>query len=189
MKPLLSGIERHAKDWKQVLGNYLISDTVKAMNQLKTQIENFQNDVELVITGLDRYTMIMQTIANVKRIAIQTEVQFLSYQECFQTMRSHGIEFSPADEAMAYKLQHDWETLYLEALYRASTLESTSDKFCEMTEDQIRRLLNEIAEFAEDFEAHGPGSVGDNLELGLKKMEVRIHHTTHERKNLILQVH
>lgn len=145
------------------------------MSQLKTRIENFQSEIELVITGLDRYTMIMQAIAEVKRVAVQTEVQFLSYQECFQTMRVHGIKFSPEDETMAYKLQHDWEALYLEALYRASTLESTSDKFCEMTEDQIRRLLDEIAEFAEDFEEHGPGSIGDDLELGLKKMEVYMH--------------
>lgn len=175
LKPLLSSIERHAKEWKQILGNYLISDTVQAMNHLKTQIETFRGEVELVITGLDRFTLIMQAIADVRKMAIQAEVQFLSYQECFRTMRAHAIAFSPLDEEMAYNLQRDWESLYLGALYRASTLESTTDRFCEMTQDQIQQFIIETMEFAEDFMAHGPGSIADNLELGLKKMEVRKH--------------
>lgn len=57
-------------------------------------------------------------------------------------------------------------------MYRASTLESTSDRFSGMTQDQIYDFVRELEEFAKDFEAHGPGSVGDDLELGLVKMEV-----------------
>ncbi|CAL1680177.1 unnamed protein product [Lasius platythorax] len=171
LTPLLSSIDRQAKEWKQVLGNYLLSDTVQAMNQLKTQIETFRSEIELVVTGLDRFMSIMQAITDVRNMAIQAEVQYLSYQECFRTMRTHAIEFSPSDEAMAYELQRSWESLYLGAFYRASTLESTVDKFAEMIEDQIRQFLDETAKFAEDFEAHGPGSTGDELELGLKKMD------------------
>lgn len=172
LKPLLSGIERQAKEWKQVLGNYLLSDTVLAMSQLKTQIDTFRGEIELVITGLDRFVSIMQAIADVKNMAIQAEVQYLSYQECFQTMRIHRIVFSSSDEAMAYELQRAWESLYLGALYRASTLETTSVKFCEMTLEDIQEFLFETSMFAKDFKAHGPGSIGDDLELGLKKMDV-----------------
>ncbi|KYQ51703.1 Dynein heavy chain 10, axonemal [Trachymyrmex zeteki] len=170
LKPLLSGIERQAKEWKQVLGNYLLSDTVLAMGQLKTQIGTFRGEIELVVTGLDRFVSIMHAIADVKNMAIQAEVQFLCYQECFQTMRTHGIVFSSSDEAMAYELQRDWESLYLEALYRASTLESTRDKFSELTQEEIQQFLIDTVMFAENFEAFGPGSIGDDLELGLKKM-------------------
>ncbi|KYN03638.1 Dynein heavy chain 10, axonemal, partial [Cyphomyrmex costatus] len=171
LKPLLSGIERQAKEWKQVLGNYLLSDTVLAMGKLKTQINTFRGEIELVVTGLDRFVSIMHVITDVKNTAIQAEVQYLCYQECFQTMRTHGIVFSSSDEAMAYQLQRDWESLYLEALYRASTLESTSEKFSELTQEQIQQFLVDTAIFAENFEAFGPGSIGDDLELGLKKMD------------------
>ena len=41
-----------------------------------------------------------------------------------------------------------------------------------MTQDQIYEFVKELEEFARDFEAYGPGSVGDDLELGLVKMEV-----------------
>lgn len=174
MIPLLSSIEGQAKEWKQVLGNYLLSDTVQAMNQLKTQIVIFRGEIELVVTGLDRFMSIMQAITDVRNMAIQAEVQYLSYQECFQTMRTHAIEFSPSDEAMAYELQRNWESLYLGAFYRASTLESTIEKFAELIQDEIRQFLDETVKFAKDFETHGPGSTGDDLELGLKKMDVRL---------------
>lgn len=97
---------------------------------------------------------------------------FLSSQETFLAFRSHDISFPEDDERAAYDLQRDWESLYLGALYRASTLESTSDRFSGMTQDQIYDFVKELEEFAKNFEAYGPGSVGDDLELGLVKMEV-----------------
>lgn len=96
------------------------------------------------------------------------------FQETFQTFRSHSITFSPEDEQTAFDLQRDWESLYLGALYRASTLESTCDRFSEMTEEQINQFIKELETFQQDFKAHGPGSVGDDLELGLQKMDVRV---------------
>lgn len=144
------------------------------MNQLKTQIETFRGEIELVVTGLERFMSIMQAITDVKNMAIQAEVQYLSYQECFRTMRTHAIEFPLSDEAMAYQLQRNWESLYLGAFYRASTLESTIDKFAELIQGEIQQFLDETEKFIKDFEMNGPGSTGDDLELGLKKMDVRL---------------
>ena len=73
---------------------------------------------------------------------------------------------------MAYNLQRDWEALYLGALYRASTLASTSDRFSDMTQEQINEFVKELGQFATDFEVSGPGSVGEDLERGLVKMDV-----------------
>jgi len=155
------------------LGDFLLSTVVKAMHELKAQIETLRIEVELVITGLSRFMSIMQAIADVRGMAVQTEVKFLNYQESFKTMRVHEVTFPLEAEEMAYELQRDWESLYLGALYRASTLESTSDRFSELTEEEIQQFLEEIAKFAEDFEMHGPGSIGDDFEEGLKKMEVK----------------
>lgn len=85
----------------------------------------------------------------------------------------HNIEFNDEDEEMAYKLRQEWESLYLGALYRGTTLETTKDRFCEMTKEEIRDFADEFIKFAEDFEKYGPGSVGDDLDTGMKKMEVR----------------
>lgn len=80
--------------------------------------------------------------------------------------------FDKNDENMSYKLQEDWESLYLGALYRATTLESTKDRFCEMTIEQIEDFSREFLEFVKDFESNGPGSVGIDLDRGMKMMSV-----------------
>ncbi|XP_043489632.1 dynein axonemal heavy chain 10 [Polistes fuscatus] len=170
LKPLMRGIEHHAREWKQVLGNFLLTNTIKEMNEFKEQIEQYRDKIELVITGLERFTMIMQAISDIKKMAIQAEVQYTSYQETFKTLYAHEIVFSEMDEKMAYELQTDWESLYLGALYRASTIITTREKFAEMIQDQIIEFNKELAKFIEDFQNNGPGSVGENLDLGVQKM-------------------
>ncbi|KAI4497256.1 hypothetical protein M0802_007740 [Mischocyttarus mexicanus] len=170
LEPLMRGIEQHAMEWKQVLGNFLLADTIKEMNEFKEQMEQYRDKVELVITGLERFTMIMQAISDIKKMAIQAEVQYTLYQETFKTLHAHGIVFSEIDEKMAYELQTDWESLYLGALYRASTIVTTREKFAEMIQDQIIEFNNELVKFIEDFHNNGPGSVGEDLNLGVQKM-------------------
>ncbi|KOX73523.1 Dynein heavy chain 10, axonemal, partial [Melipona quadrifasciata] len=184
---LLSAINQHAKEWKQVLGHYLLLQTVQEMNNLRSIIENFRSEVELVITGLDRFTSVMQAISDIKKTAIQAEVQYTTCQETFRTLRSHDITFPEEDEQTAYNLQRDWESLYLGALYRASTLASTSNRFSEMTQEQINEFVKELEQFATDFEVNGPGSVGEDLERGLVKMdEYGKLITVHEERRLSL---
>ncbi|KAF3425259.1 hypothetical protein E2986_13407 [Frieseomelitta varia] len=168
---LLSGIKQHAKEWKQVLGHYLLHQTVHEMNDLRLIIEDFRSEVELVITGLDRFTSVMQAISDIKKTAIQAEFRYTTCQETFRTLLSHDISFPEEDEQMAYNLQRDWESLYLGALYRASTLATTSDRFSDMTQEQINEFVKELEQFAADFEVNGPGSVGEDLEHGLVKMD------------------
>ncbi|XP_047348543.1 dynein axonemal heavy chain 10 isoform X3 [Vespa velutina] len=166
----MRGIEQHAVEWKQVLGNFLLVDTIKEMNEFKELIEQYRDKVELIITGLERFTMIMQAISDIKKMAIQAEVQYMSYQETFKTLHAHGIVYSEMDEKMAYELQTDWESLYLGALYRASTIITTREKFAEMIQDQMVEFDEELVKFVEDFKNNGPGSVRDDLDLGVQKM-------------------
>lgn len=78
----MRGIEQHAMEWKQVLGNFLLVDTIKEMNEFKELIEQYRYKVELIITGLERFTMIMQAISDIKKMSIQAELQYVSYQVC-----------------------------------------------------------------------------------------------------------
>lgn len=50
------------------------------MENLKTKIELFRSDIELVISGLDRFKVVMQAIADIKKLVVQSEVQYYLYQ-------------------------------------------------------------------------------------------------------------
>ena len=80
MKPLLQEIKTHAFEWKTILGNYLLEETLESMMELKTKIARSREEIEYVISGLDRFKVIMQAITDVKKMAIQAEVEYLLYQ-------------------------------------------------------------------------------------------------------------
>lgn len=82
------------------------------------------------------------------------------------------MEYEQEHEDTAHKLQVEWESLYLSAIYRGTTLESTKDRFCQMTMDEIAEFAEDLKKFIGDFEAHGPGSFGNDLDTGLMTMEV-----------------
>lgn len=74
------GIREHGKEWKQILGNHLIADTQASMKAFTDKMATLRNDVELVINGLERFKLVMQTIADIKKMSVQAEVQYLEYQ-------------------------------------------------------------------------------------------------------------
>lgn len=100
-----------------------------------------------------------------------------AFQETFRILRSHAVDFPEENEAMAHKLQKEWESLYLGALYRSNSLESTKDQFRDMTIREIEDFSREIGDFIEKFHSEGPGSCGDDLDAGMEKMDVSLHLT------------
>jgi dynein heavy chain len=66
-----------------------------------------------------------------------------------------------------------WEALYVKALKRSFMLESTKARFAKVTVEEIDEFVKITEEFAKRFEEEGPGSVGQDLERGLKLMDVR----------------
>jgi len=66
-----------------------------------------------------------------------------------------------------------WEALYVKALKRSFMLESTKARYAKITVEEIDEFLKIVQEVAQRFEDQGPGSVGQDLDSGLKLMDVR----------------
>lgn len=54
--------------------------TVNEMNELHVIMDGLRSEVELVITGLSRFTSVMQAISDIKKMAIQAEVCYTMCQ-------------------------------------------------------------------------------------------------------------
>ncbi|CAG5096513.1 Similar to DNAH10: Dynein heavy chain 10 [Cotesia congregata] len=169
--PLLKSIKDHAQKWKQILGDYLITETKQSMKNFALKIKKFRSEIELVINNLDKFKAVLQTIADIKKISIQAIVQYDEYKETFKILKAHGINFLSEVEEQAYIIQEDWELVYSEALYRDIILETTKERFRQMTENQISDLQAECVEFAQYYDKNGPASVESDLDSGLDKVE------------------
>lgn len=56
-------------------------------------------------------------------------------------------------------------------LFLGQTLEATKDRFATLTLTEINEFCDILAEFVRRFDNEGPGSVGEDLDTGLKLME------------------
>jgi dynein heavy chain len=66
-----------------------------------------------------------------------------------------------------------WEALYVKALNRSFLLESTKARYAKVTVEEIDEFVKIVEEVAQRFEEQGPGSVGQDLDSGLRLMDVR----------------
>ncbi|KAJ8924399.1 hypothetical protein NQ315_007195, partial [Exocentrus adspersus] len=169
--PLFDAIEFHCVEWKNTFGNLLDSATKVSMDQMKERIDELKILVRGNIKGLDRFKAIMQAISTVQKNNITAELDYLNFQQIYEILRQHGIAFPPEHEQMAYQLQKEWKELLLSALYREQTLEATKERFAILTLNEISEFCDMLAEFLEKYEREGPGTVGEDLDAGVKLMD------------------
>ncbi|KAH1015210.1 dynein axonemal heavy chain 10 [Dendroctonus ponderosae] len=171
LRPLLNIIAQHCIEWKDTLGRLLDSDTMNKMVEMKATIETLHATVRQNIKGLERFKAIMQAIATIRKNNIQAELDYKKYQEIYSMLRQHDIKFDPEHEALAFQLEKDWQSLLLSGLYREQTLESTKERFALLTLSEINSFIDVLKEFLERFMSQGPGSVGEDLDAGIKLMD------------------
>ncbi|KAI4469012.1 dynein heavy chain [Holotrichia oblita] len=171
LRPLMDGIIQHCMEWKTTLGNKLASDIRNKMIEFKTELEELRMMVNQNIKGLEKFKMIMQAISTILKTNVSSELKYLNFQETYRVLAQHDIAYDPEDEALAYQLEEDWKRVYTSALFRTETLESTKERFAQITQEEIKKFCNIITTFIERFDAGGPGAVGQDLDKGLKLME------------------
>ena len=73
---------------------------------------------------------------------------------------------------MAYEVEKKWVSLYRLAISRSLMLETTKAKFAKLTIQEIDEFYKKIEEFVKHFQEEGPGAIGQDLDRGLKLMDV-----------------
>ena len=70
--------------------------TINEMNELHVIMDGLRTEVELVITGLSRFTSVMQAISDIKKMAIQAEVCYTTCQVSIRDGEKMKISLLPS---------------------------------------------------------------------------------------------
>ncbi|KAL4712607.1 hypothetical protein ACJJTC_007202 [Scirpophaga incertulas] len=171
LRHIIAQVQGHAQEWKNILGQCIASKTKMNMSELKNQIESLRMTMNMNIKGLEDFKLVMATITQVQALTITAEVKYRGMQEIFHMLKQHGIDVSNEDVEFAKNLETSWGTLYQTSLYRGNTLEQTKEKFSKLNVIEIAKFLQELDDFVEKFDTHGPATVGDDMDKGLLLME------------------
>lgn len=121
LRPLYDSVAMHSEEWKVVLGQQITTLVKGKMMTLKETMDELRVIVNKNIKGLELFKAIMQAITTILRMNISVELEYKYYQEIYNILEQHGIDYDPAEKQMAYDLQEEWNSLYFSALYRGKT--------------------------------------------------------------------
>ena len=83
----------------------------------------------------------------------------------------YKLEVTHEEKEILPTLEPNWTKLFINSKHRDVGLSIVKEKFTEITIDQINDFGFKLKAFAEKFANNGPGSVGDELDLGVKLLK------------------
>ncbi|XP_071441594.1 dynein axonemal heavy chain 10 [Hetaerina americana] len=130
------------------------------------------DDLWKCVINRDDLTFVLQTITNVQNMSVSADLTCHEIYCCYEIIRHHGIEISKESIDDFEKLKEEWSQLQLAASYRFQSLEITKKWFVKVAEREVEDFQAKAKKFSDDIYTSGPGTVDDNLDLGVELLKV-----------------
>ncbi|XP_044296574.1 dynein axonemal heavy chain 10 isoform X1 [Varanus komodoensis] len=170
--PLAYTVQENARGWVNSLGKLLNDSAKEALYSLQENIERLSHNLKTTPSTLEDLKFILGTIAEIKDMSLEVELQYLDIQERYRTLAMYDFPTTEEEQNLVDKIKLMWEALFADASGVDHSLGSIKKTFTEITSEQIGNYSKEIDDFYKRFITEGPGSVGENLDRGLELMVV-----------------
>ena len=113
----------------------------------------------------------LRTISDIQQVSDKIEEQIKEIKERYRTLEMYKVEVTHEEKEILANVEPQWHQLFLNSKHRDAGLGVIKERFTEITQDQIGDFARKLKIFAEKFAHHGPGSVGDDLDMGVKLLK------------------
>lgn len=130
---------------------------------------------------------VLRAIADIQQISDTVEESIVETKERYRTLEMYKLMVTEEEKEKLKLVQPKWESLFINSKHRDVGLTIIKERFTEITQEQIGDFGLKIKAFAEKFAHHGPGSVGDDLDLGSKLLKIyreELHKLEHDKQEL-----
>uniref|UniRef100_A0A8D0HBM0 Dynein axonemal heavy chain 10 n=1 Tax=Sphenodon punctatus TaxID=8508 RepID=A0A8D0HBM0_SPHPU len=170
--PLAYTVQENARSWVSSLGKLLNESARQALYSLQEDIERLSQNLSKTPDTLEDLKFVLGTIAEIKDMSLEVELKYLDIQERYRTLGVYNIPTTDEERELVVKIKQMWDSLFFNSSEVDHSLGSIKKTFTEITRNQIGDYSKEIAEFSHRFITEGPGSVGENLDIGLDLLDV-----------------
>ncbi|XP_055020703.1 dynein axonemal heavy chain 10 [Boleophthalmus pectinirostris] len=173
LEPLAHTALEAAQAWISSLGSFLNMSAKEDLFSLRDQLMTLSENLHQSPDSFDELKCVLGTIADIRysELSLQVEMRLRDIQERYRTLRMYNIQVSEEEQQLEASVPLMWTGLFAEARCVDRSLTKVKKSFTESTKEKIEVFKQEVMIFAESFNMHGPGAVGDNLERGLMIMD------------------
>eukprot|EP00069_Balaena_mysticetus_P013367 bmy_01484T0 len=169
--PLANTVQENAKSWVVSLGKLLNESAREELHNLHEEIEFLTKNLKKSPSTLEDLKFVLATIAEIRSKSLVMELRYRDVQERYRTMAMYGLFPSDAEKELVDKIESMWSNLFNDALNVEHTLGGIKRTFTEITRGEILNYRQQIEGFARRFYHEGPGSVGEDLDRELLKVQ------------------
>ncbi|XP_015260407.1 PREDICTED: dynein heavy chain 10, axonemal [Cyprinodon variegatus] len=169
-KPLVTTIKDFADSWITSLGSLLNKPAKDDVFNLKDQLMQLDTKLKRSIGTFDDLKVVLSTISDISDMSLDVEIRLTDIEERYRTLAQHNVKVGDDEKELVAKIGNMWNDLLAESREVDQSLLDVKKSFAEIIKTKIEEYKQELAIFAESFNMHGPGAVGDNLDKGLRVM-------------------
>ncbi|XP_054466216.1 dynein axonemal heavy chain 10 [Anoplopoma fimbria] len=172
LEPLAHTVQEAAESWISSLGS-LLNKPVKAdLFNLRDELMQLSENLKQNPDTFDVLKSVLSTISDIRDMSLDVEMRFIDIQERYRTLAMYKVEVGEDELELVASIDQMWNDLLAESRQVDRRLSKGVKKsFTQTTKVKIEEFKQESSIFAESFNMHGPGAVGDDLEKGLTIME------------------
>ncbi|XP_050426983.1 dynein axonemal heavy chain 10-like [Adelges cooleyi] len=157
--------------WHSLYGMQLMRECSLTMTDFSKLIATYRERLNSHVQDVESFKVVLQAVEDIKHMVFFADYSFNEIENRFNLMKSHSLKI-PYENHFQYKaLKDDWKVLYGEALSKSYSVEEIKKGFTGVAQEQINEFIDRVALFLKDYYENGPGTVGENLDLGIPKLK------------------
>ncbi|XP_051514176.1 dynein axonemal heavy chain 10 [Myxocyprinus asiaticus] len=170
LEPLARTVQENAQAWVTSLGRLLSDSAREELFNLRNDLLKLSDNLKRSPNTLEDLKFVLGTITDIRDMSLSVEMRINDIQERYRTLSMYNIETMEEELQQSANISILWSELFTASRLVDRSLGKVKKTFAEITLKQTEEYKQELSIFAESFNMHGPGAVGDDLEKGLTIM-------------------
>uniref|UniRef100_A0A3Q3MNV8 Dynein axonemal heavy chain 10 n=1 Tax=Mastacembelus armatus TaxID=205130 RepID=A0A3Q3MNV8_9TELE len=157
LAPLAHTVQEIAESWISSLGALFNKPAKEDLFKLRDELMELSSKLKQSPDTFEDLKSVLGTISDIRDKSLDVEMRFTDIKERYRTMAMYKDEMELVD-----RIDQIWSDLFIESRQVDQSLTDIKKSFTRMEE-----FKQDLPIFAESFNNHGPGAVGNDLEKGL----------------------
>ncbi|TNN52944.1 Dynein heavy chain 10, axonemal [Liparis tanakae] len=171
LEPLAHSLQEAAESRITSLAGLLNKPAKEDVFNLRDEFMQLSEKLKQKPDTFDDLKSVLGSISDIRSMSLDVELRFIDIQERYRTVAMYKVEVGEDELELVANIEQMWNDLFAESKQVDRSLSGVKKTFTQTTTEDIEEYTLELSIFAENFNMHGPGAVGDDLEKGLTIME------------------
>ncbi|KAM6931388.1 dynein axonemal heavy chain 10 [Xenentodon cancila] len=165
--PLAHTVQEMAESWISSLCVLLNKPAKEDLFNLRDELTQLSEKLKQSPDNFENLKSVIGTISDIRDMSIDVELRFTDIQERYRTLTMYKAEVGEDELELMGNISQMWSDLIIETRLVDRSLADVKKSYTLITKEKIEDFKQDLCIFAESFNMHGPGAVGDDLEEGL----------------------